>query len=129
MPGNDSLDNLLTILRSEGSDELDRARAVADIEAYPIAAVIDLLKSILQGDRHPKVRANAATVLGHIRSKVSVPSLIAALETGQDPEVRELSASALGRIGDATGIPALIAALEQDTDGDTRERSAEALAK
>ena len=54
----------------------------------------------------------AAHSLGQIRSRSSVPVLIAAMENETNPnDVRREAATALGLIGDASAVPSLRAAL------------------
>ncbi|SDZ11429.1 HEAT repeat [Micromonospora pattaloongensis] len=55
-------------------------------------------------------RARAAEVLGNLRRRDAVPTLVALL-ADPDPDVRAVTARALGRIADPTAVPALLASL------------------
>lgn len=64
----------------------------------------------------PEHRWHAASLLGKIRDKQAVPTLIKALED-EDPDVRRKAAVALGQIGDRSALGPLVQALESDFYG------------
>lgn len=77
--------------------------------ATPFQPVDDPLSALHDPD--PKVRMNAASVLGILREKDAVKPLISALKD-PDSGVRTNAAGALGKIGDRKAIPALIKAIK-----------------
>jgi HEAT repeat protein len=97
-------------------------------------SVLPLSNALLKHSR-PRLRGNAAKVLGGIKDLDSVDPLITALKTDTDYEVRMWSAEALGRCAemwsvDALGntVPALMEAL-RDKDSNVRQKAAYALGK
>lgn len=84
----------------------------------------DVEQSLMQ-DRSYKVRVEAALVLGRIKDRRSVPSLISALRDGH-PAVRATAARALGKIGDPGARDALMRA-HQDGNPFVRRMSGEAI--
>jgi len=60
---------------------------------------------------------SAVRSLGQMRSRTSVPTLIAALQDETNPiETRREAATALGMIGDSSAVPALQSAYDANTD-------------
>jgi HEAT repeat protein len=89
---------------------------------------IDSLCHSLTSDPSWRVRLQAAVVLGKLRDRRSVPSLLRAL--GDENEtVRGLSAQVLGELGDASIVAALERAQRSDGSQFVRNRAKDALAK
>ncbi len=115
----EALSNLLLFDKETG------VRAVAAIALGEIGdeAAVKALSQVLSGTAPTKgkkkkasenefVMRAAAHSLGQIRSRSSVPVLIAAMENETNPnDVRREAATALGLIGDASAVPSLRAAL------------------
>ena len=89
---------------------------------------VDDLDRTLTTDSSWRVRLQAAVVLGKLRDKRSIPSLLRALSDDNET-VRGLSAQVLGEIGDATLVAALERARRSDSSQFVRNRAGEALAK
>jgi hypothetical protein len=85
-----------------------------------VEALIEALK-----DENDKVRMQAATALGEIRSPHAIGPLIAALKD-KNSDVRKMAASALGKIGNPAVQP-LIAVLQKHENPNVREMAAGAL--
>lgn len=77
---------------------------------------LPVLKLLLANDSHSKVRAAAATSLGHLAAPDSIACLDRAI-TDTDAKVRAGIAFALGETQDERAIPSLLA-LSQDSDPD-----------
>ena len=93
------------------------------------------LSAALLNHPRPRVRANAAIVLGNIKDMQSVGPLIESLRTDKTYEVRMWSAEALGKLAEMWSInslgnvvQALIEAL-RDMDPNVRQKAAYALGK
>jgi HEAT repeat protein len=126
----DKLWNTISILGSSG--EYVRNESQQALIKIGSPAVEPLATALLKHSR-PRVRWNAAMVLGNIKDAESVEPLIKALKTDSDDEVRMWSADALGKLSerwsvDALGnaVQALIEALK-DSDPNVRQKAAYAL--
>lgn len=93
------------------------------------------LSTALIKHARPRVRWNAAIVLGNIKDIESVEPLIKALKTDSDGDVRMWSADALGNLSEmwsvnalGNAVPALIEALK-DSDVNVVQKAAYALGK
>ncbi len=87
-----------------------RKRAVMALGQLRAASAISVLADALQSDRSNEVRAAAASALGSIGDKRSIPDLEAALR--DESNVRCRAVMALGTIGNAASLPALFAMLK-----------------
>ena len=85
----------------------------------PIVNNISLLK-----DSDPKVRRNAAEMLGRAMHKNAVKPLIEILEKETDVEVRRAIVLSLSLLGGDEVFPILLKTLKEDTDRDTRRNAA-----
>jgi hypothetical protein len=90
---------------------------------------VDAAVRALREDGSLKVRAQAAVVLGQLRSADAVPALSDALAKDAAPAVRIAAASALGRIGDGAARAALDRSAAQDPDAAVRTASTRTLAE
>jgi hypothetical protein len=82
---------------------------------------LDAAVGALRSDRSPKVRAQAAIVLGQIGGDVAAEALATALGQDGEPAVRLAAAGALSRIGGAKAKAALAVAARDDPDERVRE--------
>jgi hypothetical protein len=89
---------------------------------------VDELCRTLTSDSSWRVRLQATVVLGKLRDKRSIPSLLRSL-SDENETVRGLSAQVLGEIGDATLVGALERAHRSDSSSFVRNRAGEALQK
>jgi len=85
----------------------------------PIVKNISLLK-----DSDPKVRRNAAEMLGRAMHKNAVKPLVEVLEKETDVEVRRTIVLSLSLLGGDEVFPILLKTLKEDTDRDTRRNAA-----
>jgi HEAT repeat protein len=85
----------------------------------PIVKNISLLK-----DSDPKVRRNAAEMLGRTMYKNAVKPLIEVLEKETDVEVRRSMVLSLSLLGGEEVFPILLKILKDDPDRDTRRNAA-----
>ncbi|NHJ32396.1 MAG: HEAT repeat domain-containing protein [Asgard group archaeon] len=85
----------------------------------PIVKNISLLK-----DSDPKVRRNAAEMLGRAMHKNAVKPLIEALEKEANVEVRRTIVLSLSLLGGNEVYPILLRTLKDDADRDTRRNAA-----
>ncbi len=86
----------------------------------PIVKNISLLK-----DSDPKVRRNAAEMLGRALHKKAVKPLLEALEVETEVEVRRVIVLSLSLLGGGEEVyPILLQTLKEDTDCDTRRNAA-----
>lgn len=85
----------------------------------PIVKNISLLK-----DSDPKVRRNAAEMLGRALHKNAVKPLLEALEAETDVEVRRVIVLSLSLLGGEEVYSILLQTLKEDTDRDTRRNAA-----
>jgi hypothetical protein len=86
---------------------------------------VDEIQQSLAVERSYKVRVEAALILGRLKDRRSVPSLVSALGDNH-PAVRATAAQALGRIGDPVARDALVRA-RQDSNRFVRRMANEAL--
>ncbi|MDP2895474.1 MAG: HEAT repeat domain-containing protein [bacterium] len=102
----------LTQQLKQRSEDVRRAAVKALGEIGDLKAV-PALTAILQGDKKKRVRAEAATSLGLLRSKDAVIPLIQALDPTKETKrwVRRSAAEALGLIGDSQALEPLMDAL------------------
>ncbi|HSM92123.1 MAG TPA: HEAT repeat domain-containing protein [Anaeromyxobacteraceae bacterium] len=104
-----------------------RSRLVASVLLLALATAargdgqIDAAIRALRSDSSPKVRAQAAIILGQRGAEEAVGALADAARNDASEAVRIACISALARIGDPAGRGAIEAALK---DGDGRVRSA-----
>jgi len=80
------------------------------------ANALEVLLSVL-ADENPKVRANAARVLGDAGYGRAYDGLVN-LTTDADSQVRALATIALGKLGQRAAIPAIFAVLQANADRD-----------
>ena len=85
----------------------------------PIIKNISLLK-----DSDPKVRRNAAEMLGRAMHKNAVKPLVEVLDNETDVEVRRTIVLSLSLLGGVEVFPILLKTLKEDTDRDTRRNAA-----
>ena len=111
-----------TVIRPPGLTTRRRIEITAT--ARPIQLDIDSLIRDLDHE-DPKVRRNAAIMLGVVREKRVVEPLIKALED-EDSSVRGNAAKSLGEIGDVRAVEPLIQALN-DESRFVRKEASEAL--
>ena len=110
----------------DDSDPAVRRLAVSIAAAQPhLEDLASALPGILAGDDSPRVRAEAAEVLG-TRGTGALDVLLAAT-ADPDPVVLEAIATALGEIGDPGGVPWLIQAAIDHPDRLVREATVAAL--
>jgi hypothetical protein len=91
------------------SDSEVRLNALSSLKAfgeYPKVAA-QTLKEMLEHDADNNIRKGAANLLGSIKDRDAIPSLIGALDD-QDPAVRLEATRALGRYGSSASSPSLI---------------------
>lgn len=107
---------VLTQQFKERAEDVRRAAAKALGEIGDLKAVASLIVT-LQTDKKKRVRAEAATSLGLLRSKDAVIPLIQALDATKEKKrwVRRSAAEALGFIGDSQAMEPLMDALN-DTE-------------
>jgi hypothetical protein len=92
-------------------------------------AALDAAVRALREDGSLKVRAQAAIVLGQLRSTDAVPALSDALASDAASAVRIAAAAALGRIGSAAARAALDRSAAEDPEAAVRAASVRALAE
>jgi HEAT repeat protein len=124
--------NAVTLLGSSGDNVLYESQQALIRIGRP--AVLPLSAALLKHPR-PRVRGNAAIVLGNIRDVQSVEPLITALRTDTDDGVRMWSAEALGKLAERWSIDSLgnavLALMEalKDNDSNVRQKAAHALGR
>jgi quinoprotein glucose dehydrogenase len=74
-------------------------------------------------DSDPEIRAQAAKVLGHARSRAAGPALVP-LVSDANARVRALATIALGRMNHKAAMPAVVAMLADDKEQDVYLRNA-----
>jgi hypothetical protein len=89
---------------------------------------VDDLIQVLGSDDSYKVRVQAALVLGKLKDKRAVPSLVKAL-VDENPTVRAVAAQALGAIGDDKAVSALKKASISDESEFVRREAQQAIKK
>jgi HEAT repeat protein len=107
-------------LRREGVDILDR---IARFDPEARAAIRKLLR-----DPSPRVREEAAEVLGDLRDKESFPEMMELL-ADSEANVRRRAVQALMGIETPEAVPALVDRLTSDQDERVRETAADALGR
>jgi HEAT repeat protein len=111
------VDKLISILRSDGADEMRDSCALALVSIAPEQERVALaLAEALSKDRSPAVRCTAAAAMKGSSFAFAVPALIAALDDSS-PQVRLAAGACLASIGlsDDRTVPALCrAALKAD---------------
>ncbi len=75
---------------------------------------------------HPLIRKNAVRVLGTLKEKISVPTLIEALHD-ENHQVRLEAAKALGRQGDERAFGPLREVIDRDADHSVRREARRAV--
>lgn len=88
----------------------------------------ELLKIVDAPDTKYRGKAFAIELLGDLRSKKAVPSLMASL-TAMSRDLRRASAAALGVIGEVSSIGSLLDASQHDVDAHVRKAAIDALGK
>lgn len=110
------------------SDPVEEVRVHAQEVARDIKSddhqrkLVPFLADAMRGDKSPRLRAGAATVLGRVgpNAKAAINVMVDSLKD-PDPGVRAAVAEALGRIGDeAKGAIPKMAALLKDPDAGVR---------
>jgi len=104
----------------------ERAAREAAERAAGEARMRRLLQALGQ-DGSPKVRAQAALLLGQARAAAAAKGLVAALSDDGAVAVRAAAAIALGRIGGSGAVAALRSAMAHDAHGAVRQAAARAL--
>lgn len=107
-------------LRREGVDILDQ---IARFDPEARAAIRKLLK-----DPSPRVREEAAEVLGDLRDKESLPEMMELL-ADSEAGVRRRAVQALMGLEAPEAVPALVDRLTLDQDENVRESAADALGR
>jgi HEAT repeat protein len=97
---------------------LSSVMTASSVEAKPQSAVAQWLPLLADGDE--KVRINAVTNLGRLKSAQALDPLAATLGGDRSPLVRAAAAKALAIIGDPRALLALQRAVQNDTDNDVR---------
>ncbi len=129
--GEASLERLIHSARS-GATVQSRLHAIWGLGqiAHATAATRNGAKSealevvgALLTDGEPRVRGNAARVLGDARY-VRAQDALAQLTTDTDGHARALAAIALGKLGQRTALPALLGVLRANGDADPHVRHA-----
>lgn len=106
-------ESLLRLATADPSVEVRMSAIYGLGETRDHRAVDSLLALLADTQEDPRVRGQAAEVLGHFGGDRALEALIAAL-SDPSPEVRYWSAFALGEIGDSRALPALQSAEKND---------------
>lgn len=100
---------LLAVAQNGADEGLSHAAALALGEQGDVRAVQPLIEALYNSDFG--TRAQAAEMLGRLRSRQAVDALIRMALTDGQPGPRWQAMRALGQIGDARAVPPLIAIL------------------
>jgi quinoprotein glucose dehydrogenase len=131
--GSDGLAVLLRAARDEQANELTRLHglwgaAVALRREHASAdVVVPSLRALLH-DANQEVRAQAASMLGDVRSAIAAPDLLALVDAAQPARVQLHAALALARIGWSVDPRPLYALLARACEKDATMRHAAAFA-
>jgi HEAT repeat protein len=97
-------------------EDWKRMNATAELLKRGPEAVRFLISAL--ADENPRIRAEAAHMLGRIKDRTAGVAVVALLQD-TDPQVREAAAEAVGHVADATALAGLVSLLEQEAYRDT----------